>query len=245
MATKKNIFKELLVWLFIFAGFCIFSLLIYVIGANKTKLLSSIAPTYKTILFDSSGIYVGTKISIHGKNTGNVSQMLLLPNGKIQIHFTVSKKHLFIITKSSFIETKTAGAIGDRYINIITPDFSSGNLKLNSLIPYKASSSILSLLSKNDIATMLQDIISQVSKLLSQINNSSHKIFTKNNSKNISEILQSSKNILKKIESGEGSLGALISDPSLYNRLLLLLGKKPMNNYIDSLSKKSRSKKTK
>ncbi len=51
--------------------------------------------------------------------------------------------------------------------------------------------------------------------------------------------------ILAKIEKGEGSLGALINDPSIHNQLKALLGGSPRKNNIKSLLRTSIEKDTK
>lgn len=241
----KNFFlKQLVVWLLIAIGLIAFFIFLFVIGSNKQRFFSPVA-FYKTILKDSSGIYVGTKVSIHGKNTGNISKMILLPEGEIELYFSVQKKHIFSLTESSFIEIKTAGALGDRYINVNTPDLSAKQLKKGSLIPYKKSSTLLSLLtgSGKDTKKSIQNILKQIDGVLNQLNKKGLGILSESNQKDLTQILKSTKNILQKVESGEGTLGALVNDPSLYNRLLLLLGKRPTKSYLQDLSKKSHSKK--
>ena len=241
----KNFFlKQFIVWLLIVIGLIVFSVFVYIIGSNQKKLFSPIV-FYKTILKDSSGIYVGTKVTIHGKNTGNVSKTILLPDGQVELHFTVQKKHAFILTESSFTEIKTAGALGDRYINVNTPDLSAKQVKRGALITYKESSDLLSLLTgkSKDTKQSVQNIMRQIDKVLVQLNKKGFGILSQSNQEDLTQILKSTKNILKKIESGEGALGALINDPALYNRLLLLLGQRPSKNYLQDLSKKSQSKK--
>ena len=240
----KNFFvKQFIVWFLIFIGVLVFSVFIYIIGSNQKKFFSPIL-LYKTILKDSSGIYVGTKVSIHGKNTGNIMKTALLPDGKVELHFTVQKKHAFSLTESSWIEIKNAGALGDRYLNLNTPDLSAKQLKKGALIPYKDSPTLLSLFTGSDQETKesIQNIIKQIEKTLGEFNTKGFGILSQSHQEELTQILKSTKNILKKIESGEGSLGALINDPSLYNRLLLLLGQRPSKNYLQDLSKKSQSK---
>ena len=234
---KKNLLKEIIVWLIICAGLFIFASFVYIIGSNKGGFFKP-AVIYKTTLSESSGIHVGTKISIHGKNTGNVVKTTLLPDGKVEVLFTVRKDHIFSLTESSVTELKNSGALGDRFINITTPDLSAKQLKKGALIPHQKSSSLLSVLTGNggDAKQSVQSIIKEVKALLENINTG---FLAKNHQKDLTQILESLKNILKKVESGEGPLGALVNDPSLYNRLLVLLGQRPKNNYIQELSRKS------
>ena len=233
---KKNLLREIIVWLIIFAGLVIFSLFAYIIASNRGNLLISLV-NYKTILPESTGLYVGTKITIHGKNTGNIIKTTLRPDGKVEILFSVRKNHTFSITESSVTELKNSGALGDRFINILTQDLSAKKLKKGGLIPYQKSSSLLALLTGGGEAKKsIQSLIAKTDDLIYNINTG---LLSSNHKENLTQILKSLKNILQKVESGQGTLGALIYDRSLYNRLLILLGERPSNKYLQDLSSQS------
>ena len=238
---KKDFLKEIVVWLLVFFGLLIFSVFAYIIGSNKGNFFTSIV-TYQTILPESTGIYVGTKVTIHGKSTGNVIQTTLLPDGQVEARFVIRKNHVFSITETSLAQLKTSGALGDRYININTPDLSAKPLKKGSLIPYKESSTLLSAFieSGGDAKKSLQSIMTQIDGILGNLNKEGFGFLSQSDQKDLTQILKSTKNILKKVESGQGTLGALVNDRSLYNRLLVLLGQRPAN-YLQDLSKKSQN----
>ena len=241
---KNNIIKEFLVWFIVIVGITVFSVFTYIIGTNKGQLFGTFV-IYKTQVKEASGVYVGTKVTIHGSVTGNITTVKLLQTGEVEIHFSVKKKHEFIITKSSFVELKNSGALGDRYINIMTPDSSAPRLKKGSVIPFKKTSNILSLLTGGGQKTQksFQDIITNIQEMLDRFNNNGLRGFlSKKDQRELSEILSHTNNILKTIESGEGTLGALINDPSLYNRLLVLLGERPKKNYLQDLTNRSTKK---
>ena len=237
---KNRLLKEIIVWLIIMTGLFVFSILTYIIAVNKGKLFGGLA-IYKTVLKESTGLQVGTPVTIHGKNTGNIVKISLLPDGKVEIRFNVRKNHAFSLTKASFTQLKNSGALGDRFINIVTEDLSAEQLKKGSLIPYRESSNLLSLLTGDGGKTKksLQSILAQIESLLAGLNQKGFGLLPKEDHKNITEILKSVKNILSHVEAGKGTLGALIKDRSLYNRLLVLLGQRPTNNYIQDLSQKS------
>ena len=238
---KDSWLKELIVWMIIFIGLVIFSAFVYVIGSNKNSFFNWLV-TYKTLLVESNGINMGTKVAIHGKNTGNVVKTTLLPNGNVEVLFTVRKNHIFSITESSLVQLEHAGALGDRFINILTEDLSAPQLEKGSLIPYKESSNLMSILTENegDTQKKLQNLIEQIDGILSSFNKEKpFGLLSKDNKDDLTQILKSTKNIVKRVESGQGTLGALINDRSLYNRLLVLLGQRPVNNYLKELSQKS------
>ena len=63
---KRSLLKEIMVWIIVVIGLVIFTAFAYIIGSNKNSFLSSFV-IYKTLLGESKGIYVGTKVTIHGK----------------------------------------------------------------------------------------------------------------------------------------------------------------------------------
>ncbi len=238
---KNFLLKELIVWLIILTGLIVFSVFAYIIAVNKGRLLTSLV-SYKTHLSESTGIYVGTKVTIQGANTGNVIKTTLLPNGNVEIRFSVRKSHAFGITSASRVQIKNSGALGDRFINIATKDISAPVLEKGSLIPYESASTLLSVLTEGggEVKKSLQSVISQIDELLGNLNEKGASgLLSESQQEDISQILKSAKSILEKADSGKGTLGALINDRSLYNRLLILLGKQPKSNYLQELSHKS------
>ena len=242
---KNFLLKEIVVWLLIFIGLVIFSVFTYIIAANKSSFLTSIV-TYKTRLAESSGIYVGTKVTIHGTNTGNVIKINLLSDGYVEVLFSVKKHHIFGVTESSVVQLKNSGALGDRFINILTKNLSAPQLKKGSLVPYKKSSSFLSILTESEGGSnkSIRDIITKIDSLIDNFNKKGVSgLLSPYQQEDLTQILKSAKSILKKVDSGEGTLGAIINDRSLYSRLLILLGHQPKNNYLQDLSRRSRKSK--
>ncbi|MCY4320796.1 MAG: MlaD family protein [Bdellovibrionaceae bacterium] len=242
---KKNLFKSIVVWIIVITGIIVFSIFTYIIGNNKGQLFGTFV-IYRTQMKESSGIYVGTKVTIHGKITGNIVNVTILDNGEVELDFSVRKKHRFIITESSIVELKNSGALGDRYINIRTEDLSAPKLKKGSLIPYKKTSNLLSLFTGREDSKSLQslkDIFGSVNDLLDRLNKEGLKgVLSKSDQKELSQLLKHTNSVVRKIDSGEGTLGALINDKSLYNRALILLGERPKKGYLQDLT--NRSKKT-
>ena len=235
--------KQIIVYFIVFIGLALFVALTFITGQNKGTLFKPIN-TYKSIFKEARGIHVGTEVTIHGVRTGNVTNLKILKNGTVEITFISSKKHSFMINESSVAQLKVQGALGDRYIAIFTKDLTATPLPSRSPIPTKPSVDLLTLLSgssnnKKSVQTILDELAYFVEsinqkKVVENINN----ILSEKNSRDLSEILRTLKVIMRKINKGEGTLGALVNDPSLYRRLLILLGKKP-TNYMKDLSKDS------
>ncbi len=234
--------KQFVVGALILIGVALFILLTIIIGNSDGTFLKS-SHIYKSIYKEVRGIYVGSEITIHGTRTGNVTKIDLLKDGTIEVSFTIKKNHVFMINQSSTAQLKTQGALGDRYINIATNNLSAPALAIGDYIKTAPSLDILSLISggkknKKSIESLIGEIDIFMKKL-----NESDSLLSKSNKKEVTSILRSLGSILKKVDSGQGSLGSLVNNRSLYNRLLILLGERPRYNYLKDLSKKSTKKK--
>ena len=229
--------------LIIFSGFAV------IIGLNQGSFPGSYK-YYKTVFEEASGMNIGSKVNIHGARTGNINNMKVLANGHIEVTFNVRKDHLFLINHSTRVEIKNSGALGDRYLNIVTENLSAKKLNPGSLIPYQKSSNLLSFFTegRGGAKNSIQDIFQRMDDLLEKLNEEGLvDMLSESDKKELSEILKNTNktlklaySILEKIESGEGTLGALLNDPSLYNRIQVLLGARPKKNYLKDLSQQKK-----
>lgn len=243
---KKFILKQFIVGVLVFFGVVIFIAFALITGQNRGTFLTPLN-TYKSVFQEAKGIFPGSEISIHGVRTGNVIKTEFLKDGRVQVIYTSRKKHHFVINKSTVAQLKYQGALGDRYISLITDDLSLEPLSSGSLIPVTSSVGILDFFAKsNEFQSSIKVILSELSKLMESLNDQKtvknlNEVLSPENKKQFSEILKTTNRILKKVDSGQGTLGALINNRSLYNRLMTILGGRRGHNYMEELSKKSKT----
>ena len=234
--------KQLVVIVIVLIGLVLFSAITFITGQNKGTLFKPMN-FYTSIFKEARGVQVGTEVTIHGVRTGNVTNVKILKDGKVQVTYGSMKKHSFMINQSSTAQLKVQGALGDRYISITTKDLEEEPLLPNSSIPSKASLDLMELISGSGNKKSVQTILDEVAYFVESLNDRKvvdtlNKVLSEANSSSINEILKSVKSIVKKIDKGKGSLGALVNNPSLYRRILILLGKKPAS-YMNDLSEES------
>jgi len=112
----KNINTELIVGLFIVAGFLAFGYLSVQMGEFS---IFNLEKNYKLLArFDNvTGLKVGADIEIAGVNIGKVSGIGLGEQGLANVSLLVN--HDIKITTDAIASIRTQGLIGDKYIKII------------------------------------------------------------------------------------------------------------------------------
>lgn len=222
----KNFFvKQMVVLAFVIIGLAVLVSVTLIMGKNRMTGFQPVI-VYRSIFKSTRGIYAGSEVTIHGVRTGNVINTKILQDGNVEVSFTTLKEHAFIINQSSVIQLKTLGVLGDRYMDISTPDLEAPPLEKGALIPSQSSSEIINLFSDDKKSNDLTDLIQSTKTFLEEF----------------SQTIARVNRILKKIEEGQGSLGAVINNRDLYNRILNLLGEKPRHKYIKELYQKSSEK---
>ena len=229
---KSFFAKQLVVAVFVITGLVVLVSVTLVMGKNRMTIFQSVA-IYRSIFKNTRGIYTGSEVTIHGVRTGNVIKTKVLPDGTVEVSFTTLKKHAFVINQSSVVQLKTLGMLGDRYVNIFTSDLAAPPLEKGALIPSQSTPGLMNLLSGGNKKNDLQDLMQSTHTLMESATTLME---------DLSQTVEKADKILKKIEQGEGTLGALVNNRDLYNRVLILLGEKPRHKYIKDLYKKSSKK---
>ena len=111
----KNINTELVVGLFMIAGFLAFAYLSLYMGEFSVfdlKRNYSLEAEFDNI----SGLKVGAGVEIAGVDIGNVAKIELAKNGLAKVELLINRD--VKITKDAIASIRTQGLIGDKYIKI-------------------------------------------------------------------------------------------------------------------------------
>jgi phospholipid/cholesterol/gamma-HCH transport system substrate-binding protein len=142
---------------------------------------------------DSGGLRVGAPVRLQGVDIGNVKTIQIVPGRPltpVEVTLKVSTKYLFNLHKDSVTTLATAGVLGETYVNV------------NSALargPEVADGDEL----KTEETPQVQDVVRSSQSTL----------------QNMDALIKRLDRIVAFIESGQGSVGKLIYDPSLYDRL--------------------------
>ena len=152
----------------------------------------------KTYLDDSAGMTENAPVRVNGILAGHIKSVGLSglkdPKKAVAVVLAISEKYRTAIPRDSSAAISASNLLGDKYINIT---------KGLSPSPVQPGSEIAALQTQD-----IPEILSQSSRLLGQFQG----------------ILGRLDGIIRVVESGEGNIGKLIKDDTLYNRLTATAG---------------------
>jgi phospholipid/cholesterol/gamma-HCH transport system substrate-binding protein len=213
------------------------------------------------------GLATGSVISLTGIKVGNVNEMKFIPeHNKIRLELKIDRSYMERIRTGSMAEIRTQGALGDKYVYLIPGPLSAPIIEPNSEIKAMEGADLVAMVSnKGDSIERVFEIINEMHTLMKAINseNRSQKVMDNmvassqslrgtlagiqelmgevhGDGKDKGEIKQSLKHlssILRKLDQGEGTLGALINDPTLHENLKALVGGSPRQRYLKGLAR--------
>jgi len=247
--TKEQI-SELRAGIFTLITLIGFGAMVFILGSQKGYFKPQI--TLKAKFLNVYGLQEGSPVRFMGVGIGQVKAIILpkeLPCTGIEVLLEVNKSVQKNITRDSIATIKWLSYVtGDSYVEITTgaclePPVEDGDL-IKSAEPINFTAAIengaiiiesFSKIFKKIDESGFVDSLSNVSASL----NESVKTFQKGEGllhslifdskgkqllENLTVTSESIKNITAEIESGEGTLGAIIKDPALYDNLKSLLG---------------------
>lgn len=239
---------------------------IFLLGADKALFTDYVRVNAH---FDSvQGLSEGSVVSLSGITVGNVESITFLPEvNALNVRMKINKKFMGRIRQGAQVEIRTQGALGDKFVFIIPGDPKLDIIEDGDILGVARATDLIGVISERGGETArIFDIINDLHKMthamtaenrmgklmvnlekatshLSSASAETEKFASQLNAGGGGEKLNRSLNkldaILGKIDRGEGSLGALINDPSVHNQLKALLGGSARKNNVKSLLRTS------
>lgn len=202
---------------------------------------------------NAEGLFVGSIVSLAGVRIGNVTKVSVHPdNPSVIVKMKLNQEFENRITSESVAQLKTMGVLGDKFV-YIEPKNTGKTLTSGDMIAVLEAQDFMT--SLNDRAPDLKyvsDILKSSAELMQSINRNDRAALLVENLKNTSENLNKLtgspaahqamlhlSRVLKKLDEGDGTLGRLINDPSLYERLMDLTGASSRNRFLEPLIQNS------
>jgi phospholipid/cholesterol/gamma-HCH transport system substrate-binding protein len=246
---------ELKIGSFVLVGVGLILTAILILGGKS----SIFAPVYHftTHFAKIDGLISGAKVGMGGLQVGTVSSVSF--DGKmrdIEVKFAVEKKYAEYIRKDSSVEIVTQGVLGDKYLNLNSGDPAIPAIEDGGDVPQGASKDLSMLVSSSEkLMAQLTTTTESLDRILGAFNrgNRAEQFFQglAATSKNLGDVSQKINNqmddvkiksainhlnsILQKVDQGQGSLGAIINDPGLYDDAKALIGQVNRNRIMRNL----------
>lgn len=254
---KKDI--EFRVGLFVTTGISLIMLAILLLGGVESFLSKQI--TYTARFTNVDGLIDGAKVTLNGIHVGIVKSVQFdTEKSNIQVTMLINEKSTNLIREDSEAQITTQGLLGDKFISINTSLTDSKILPPGTEIktaPVKGISQIVSS-GENAMDTLksalhrMDNILKSferdnrseiffhgISQSAKNLDGVTQKLDSQLNGLKLNSAINSLDSILKKIDSGKGTLGALINDPELYTDAKALVGGVNRNRIMRNLIRKT------
>jgi len=148
----------------------------------------------KSYFDNASGLRVGAPVRLSGVDIGNVTKMRVVPDKDkqltpVEVTMKVSTKYLFNLRRDSYTALDTAGVLGETYIDIDSSQALGPPVQNGDTLPTRVHPDF------NEVVRSSQSTLQNMDALLKRLDR-----------------------IVAFVESGKGSIGKLIYDPTLYDQ---------------------------
>lgn len=224
--------------------------LVFIMALGGDKAFFSKQDHLQLVLDETMGLGIGSMVQVAGVPCGNVDKITFDANStKLNISLKIERKYMARITKGSTVSILTQGALGDKYISIKPGPYDAEQLKDGEVLSPEIDVDFIATLGKSgNKVEKVFDILDNVEKIVAGLNQRkmSENLgdtmqHLKRSTQALDEILASLRSsdakhnnvkksldhmasILEKIDSGQGTLGGLINDPTVHEDLKALLG---------------------
>jgi len=192
-SEKQLKWSELRVGVTVIVASATLAVLLFLMSGSRGLFTTRI--TLQSYFDNASGLRPGAPVRLSGVDIGNVSKIRIVPDKDkqltpVEVIMKVSTTYSFNLRRDSVTSLDTAGVLGETYLDID---------------------------SSQAVGPVVQDgdtLATQVHPDFNQVVRASQSTL-----QNMDALLKRADRILAFAESGKGSLGKLIYDPTLYNRL--------------------------
>lgn len=238
---------------FVLAGLLIMIFSLYMIGKDTNMFGSNY--TLKVRFDNVHGLTSGNNVRYSGIQVGTVKRVKILSDTLIEVSMLIDTKMKQYIHKNDIVSMSTDGLMGNRILNITPAKDGSPLAENGDLLITKKSVSTDDMLETLDKTNKnIRDISQELKMTILKINNSSalwkllseetlpdnlraSSISIRRAAANADGMVQDLHAIINDIQSGKGSLGAILTDTAIaYNLNEAVLRIQQVGNHADELA---------
>lgn len=197
---------ETIVGIFVVASMAALLIMVLVIAQQERLWEEHIK--YRAIFKNIAGLKAGSEVHLAGVTVGNVKEITIDPQGQIVVTFEVVKKYGSRIRQDSRASIGFIGLLGDKSLDISAGSPDKPEIPPEGLVASVEPLDVTELLARAQPSLEnLQKILNNLATLTGGLTEPRSDF-----SKSIEEMRQ----IISKVEKGQGTLGLIVNDPALY-----------------------------
>lgn len=230
--------------IFVTLGVALFAIALLTLGGNN-RFLNPSQP-YFVHFYSVDGLMVGAKVVLSGIHVGTVDDISIDQRTQdVAVKLAIQDRFTQWVREGSTAEMATMGVLGDKFIKLTRGNPDAAALPNGAIIPSGNPKDLSQVLNKGDaLLVTLNSIAGGLEKLIKgfekgnrserfadnlalsseRLASVSQKMDRELDKLQLSDAIKNLNSILQKINDGQGTLGALINDPALYDDAKALVG---------------------
>lgn len=236
--------------LFVLVGLIIIAASVIFLGDDRMAFSKSYQ--LRVQLEQVQGLTQGSLVNLSGFRVGNIKKIDFLKGSQDLVAILeVDEQYHSRITEGTTASIKTLGALGDRYIYLSPGPLDKKPLAPGSVIPSDSGGDFFDMMAKkSDQLSSAVDVVGEIDTLLKSMNQDQRIgrmidgfISTASQLRALTSETRSTmthfSSVMEKLDRGDGTLGALINDPTLHQKLTSFLGESPKRQFLKPLIRES------
>lgn len=240
---KKERSAQLKVGIFVLVSIAIFVYGVFTISGQEE--LFEKEYTVKTYFDNTAGLLEGAYVRLSGVGVGSVSSIRFSDDpslGKVQVVMEINKRALARVSVDSHATIKTEGLLGAKFVEIVPGQGEGiGKARDGIVIRGYTSPEMQEIISQSEeFVTNLTAISRNLDKIVAAFADEKQEgfmhtlIYDEQFAADMRSFSSNLAEVSRMIREGEGSVGALVVDPSVHDALKGVLGEAERNRFVRS-----------
>ena len=192
MPSQQEVqWSQLKIGVMVIVALAVLTGLVFLMSGQTGGFLTS-KVTVRSYFENASGLKVGAPVNLEGVTIGNVKSIRIVPNRNptpVEVVMKINTKYASGVHADSKASQETVGVLGDTVIDINSTMATKGPILNGAELPTNETPSL------SDVIKSSQGTIEQLNTILAKVDK-----------------------LVDTLNSSKGSIGALINDPTLYNK---------------------------